>query len=99
VLATTALALSGGIAPAGSQVVNNFIQEIEVMTDLPAPPPKLAAPQPDSAAPAKPRTRNFVAPDPTARYDYPGGYAQRFDGIDKGKPARLKAPGAALKLK
>lgn len=60
------------------------------LDDLPAPPPKIAGapkkPPPALTGYAK-LTLNGTQPggNKHAPYDYPGEYAQRFDGIDKGE--------------
>ena len=116
-LAAGALALSATAARAEylqyklySVKITSYSVNGPGLDDLPAPPPKVAA------APKKPRPALNVyanltlngtalqsAPNGGKReqYDYPGAYAQRFDGVGPGSPKspQRKAPQARLKLK
>jgi hypothetical protein len=99
-LAAAAIALSAAPARAEymqmtlrSAKITSYGVNGSGLDDLPAPPPKVAA------APKKPQpalngyanltlngTQLKSAPNGGKHegYDFPGGYAQRFDGVDKG---------------
>jgi uncharacterized protein involved in type VI secretion and phage assembly len=99
-----ALALGGVDASAAAQgspdrpiVIGQVPNLPSAADDLPAPPKMMPAPGnalPRLAAPDRGREKFEV-------YDYPGEYAQRFDGVAPGgsKSGHAKAPKIKLKLK